>query len=56
MRSAIEMIKFTIKGGHVPYKMTREELEAFLREQKRGCGSHKSKRDYNRKKKVGDDY
>lgn len=43
-----------IKGGYVKVKMSPEELEVFMRERKRGCGRHKSKRDYTRKKKHKD--
>lgn len=41
-----------LKGGYVPYKMTKEELYIFLRERNRGCGSHSSKKDYKRKDKY----
>lgn len=38
----------TLKGGYVPSKLEGEELQKFLQERKRGCGSHKSKKDYRR--------
>lgn len=41
----------TIKGGYVPTKLEGEELQRFLQERKRGCGSHKSAKDYKRKSK-----
>ena len=44
-------MSFTIKGGYVRTKMDSEDLQNHLRERKRGCGRHKSKRDYSRKKK-----
>lgn len=44
-------MKIKLKGGYVPYKMSPEELEVYLRERKRGCGSHSSKKDYKRKDK-----
>lgn len=45
-------MKIKLKGGYVPYKMPPEELEVYLRERKRGCGSHSSKKDYKRKDKY----
>lgn len=41
--------KIKIKGGHVPHKMSKEEVAIFFQERKRGCGKHKSKKDYDRK-------
>ena len=29
-------MKIKLKGGYVPYKMSPEELEVYLRERKRG--------------------
>lgn len=46
-------MKISLKGGYVPYKMSQEELEVYMRERKRGCGSHSSKKDYKRKDKYG---
>lgn len=43
--------KITLKGGHVPTKMEGEELQKYFQEIKRGCGGHKSKKDYRRKPK-----
>ena len=43
----------TIKGGYIPTKLEGEELQRFLQERKRGCGSHKSSKDYQRKSKYG---
>lgn len=40
-----------IKGGYIPTKLEGEELQQFLQERKRGCGSHKSEKDYRRKEK-----
>ena len=40
-----------IKGGYVPYKMSSDELQVYLRERSRGCGSHSSKKDYKRNPK-----
>ena len=40
-----------IKGGYVPYKMSSDELQTYLRERSRGCGSHSSKKDYKRNPK-----
>ena len=45
-------MKIKLKGGYVPYKMSPEELEVYLRERKRGGGSHSSKQDYKRKDKY----
>lgn len=45
-------MSFTIKMEDLDYnKMTPEELQKYLMERKRGCGRHKSIKDYNRKKK-----
>ena len=41
----------TLKGGYIPTKLEGEELQRFLQERKRGCGSHKSIKDYKRKDK-----
>ena len=43
--------KFTLKGGYIPSRLEGEELQRFLQERKRGCGSHRSKKDYRRKPK-----
>ena len=42
-----------IKGGYIPTKLEGEELQRFLQERKRGCGSHRSSKDYQRKSKYG---
>ena len=45
-------LSFTIKAEDLSYnKMTPEELQTYLKESNRGCGRHKSKKDYNRKQK-----
>lgn len=46
-----KIAKITLKGGYVPYKMSPEELEIYIRERNRGCGTHSSKKDYKRKEK-----
>ena len=43
--------KITLKGGYIPTKLEGEELQRFLQERKRGCGSHGSKKDYKRNPK-----
>lgn len=43
--------KLTLKGGYIPTKLEGEELQKFLQERKRGCGSHRSKKDYRRSQK-----
>lgn len=43
--------KITLKGGYIPTKLEGEELQKFLQERKRGCGSHRSKKDYRRNQK-----
>lgn len=43
--------KIVIQGGYIPTKLEGEELQKFLMERKRGCGSHKSKKDYRRNPK-----
>lgn len=43
--------KIILKGGYIPTKLEGEELQKFLQERKRGCGSHGSKKDYRRKEK-----
>lgn len=43
--------KIVLKGGYIPTKLEGEELQKFLQERKRGCGSHRSKKDYRRKQK-----
>ena len=43
----------TIKGGYIPTKLEGEELQRFLQERKRGVGSHRSQKDYQRKSKYG---
>lgn len=48
--------KVVLKGGYVPQKMSKEELEKYLQEVKRGAGAHKSKKDYNRKDKKYRNY
>lgn len=45
----IDSIK--LKGGYIPQKLEGEELQKYLQERKRGCGSHRSKKDYRRKPK-----
>lgn len=40
--------KITLKGGYIPTKLEGEELQKYLQERKRGCGSHSSKKDYKR--------
>lgn len=49
MAKVVDTIK--IKGGYVPTKMSPEELEVYIRERNRGCGSHSSKKDYRRRDK-----
>lgn len=44
-------VKVVLKGGYVPTKLEGEELQKFLQERKRGCGSHRSKKDYRRNPK-----
>lgn len=45
-------LSFTIKHEDLTLnKLEGEELQRFLMERKRGCGRHKSKRDYTRKEK-----
>lgn len=34
--------------GYIPTKFEGEELQKFLQERSRGCGSHKSPKDYKR--------
>lgn len=48
--------KITLKGGYIPTKLEGEELQKFLQERKRGCGSHRSKKDYRRKGKYGNKF
>lgn len=48
--------KITLKGGYIPTKLEGEELQRFLQERKRGCGSHASKKDYRRKEKHSKRY
>lgn len=43
--------KLILKGGYIPQKLEGEELQTYLRERSRGCGSHRSKKDYRRKDK-----
>lgn len=43
--------KIKLKGGYIPSRLEGEELERFLMERKRGCGSHKSQKDYKRREK-----
>lgn len=45
-----------LKGGYIPTKVEGEELQKFLQERKRGCGSHKSKKDYRRTSKHKKDW
>lgn len=50
-------ISFTITMQDLDYnKLEGEELQRFLMERKRGCGKHKSKRDYTRKEKYKKDW
>lgn len=44
-------INFTLKGGYVKTGLEGEELQKYLQERKRGCGSHRSKKDYRRREK-----
>lgn len=46
-----ETLSFTLKGGYKPLKLEGEELQIYLRERSRGCGVHKSKKDYRRREK-----
>jgi len=39
---------FTLKGGYVPVKI--DNIHEHLQETKRGCGTHKSEKLYDRKK------
>lgn len=48
--------KIVLKGGYIPTKLEGEELQIYLRERKRGCGVHKSKKDYRRKGKYANIY
>lgn len=43
--------KIILKGGYIPQKLEGEELQIYLRERSRGCGVHKSKKDYRRTEK-----
>lgn len=43
--------KMTLRGGYIPTSFEGEELQRFLQERKRGCGSHRSKKDYRRREK-----
>lgn len=43
--------KITLKGSYIPTKLEGEELQRFLQERKRGCGSHRSAKDYKRNPK-----
>lgn len=46
-------LSFTIKQEDLEYnKMTAEELQKYLIERNRGCGRHKSTKDYTRKSKY----
>ena len=49
-------MRVTLKGGYIPTKLEGEELQRYLQERKRGCGAHKSKKDYRRKDKWGNKY
>ncbi len=40
-----------LKGGYIPTSLEGEDLEVYLRERKRGCGRHKSQKDYKRREK-----
>lgn len=42
----------TLKGGYIPTKLKGEELQRHLQERKRGCGVHRSKKDYRRKDRA----
>lgn len=46
-----EALSFTIEGGHKKVKMEDEQLQSYLKERSRGCGSHKSVKDYKRRDK-----
>lgn len=48
--------KVILKGGYVPTKLTGEELQSYLQERNRGCGAHRSKKDYRRKDKHSKRY
>ena len=43
--------KITLRGGYIPTKLEGEELQRFLQERKRGCGSHRNVKDYKRNPK-----
>lgn len=43
--------KIKLKGGYIPSRLEGEELERYLMERKRGCGIHKSQKDYKRREK-----
>ena len=49
-------MKIKLKSDYVTYKISTEELEVYLRERKRGCGSHSSKKDYKRKDRYNKQY
>lgn len=42
--------KIVLKGGYIPSKI--EDVEQFLQERVRGCGRHKSGKDYKRRPKY----
>ena len=46
-----ELLSFKIEGGYRPQKLEGDELQKYLMERSRGCGSHKSKKDYRRREK-----
>jgi hypothetical protein len=48
LQGGITRMNITIKPKQHSHKMSPDELQAYLK-LKRGNGSHKSKRDYNRK-------
>ena len=52
----MKTVQVSITGGYVPTRLVGEELQKYLQERKRGCGSHRSKKDYRRKEKHKKDY
>lgn len=51
-----ESLSFTLEGGHIPQRFEGEELQKYLMERSRGCGGHKSKKDYKRREKFQKSY
>lgn len=43
--------KIKLKGGYIPTSLSGEDLENHMREKKRGCGVHRSAKDYRRHEK-----